>query len=210
MNTNVQLLTEKEAVGAFYGYSFAGYKSDGTAMFNTPTGGYISADNASETHKMIIGNAQPLFTFGWNNTVRYKNWDASVFFRGVVGNKILNVTRWAYGPQNSVSTNIFMKDAVGSDVKVVDKGHFTDTYLEDGSYIKLDNLTIGYNLKLKENKYIDNLRVYLTGQNLFTITKYSGQDPEVNTTGVWDAGIDYPSFYPTVATVLLGVNISLF
>ena len=179
-------------------------------MFNTPTGGYISADNASEAHKMIIGNAQPLFTFGWNNTVRYKNWDASVFFRGVVGNKILNVTRWAYGPQNSVSTNIFMKDAVGSDVKVVDKGHFTDTYLEDGSYIKLDNLTIGYNFKFKENKYIDNLRVYLTGQNLFTITGYSGQDPEVNTTGVWDAGIDYPDFYPTVATVLLGVNMSLF
>ena len=210
MNTNVQLLTEKEAVGAFYGYSFAGYKSDGTAMYNTPTGGYISADNASESHKQIIGNAQPLFTFGWNNTVRYKNWDASVFFRGVVGNKILNVTRWAYGPQNSVSTNIFMKDAVGTDVKVVDKGHFTDTYLEDGSYIKLDNLTIGYNFKFKENKYIENLRVYLTGQNLFTITKYSGQDPEVNTTSVWDAGIDYPDFYPTVATILLGVNISLF
>ena len=210
MNTNVQLLTEKEAVGAFYGYSFAGYKSDGTAMYNTPTGGYISAANASESHKMIIGNAQPLFTFGWNNTVRYRNWDAAIFFRGVVGNKILNVTRWAYGPQNSVSTNIFMKDAVGSNVKVVDKGHFTDTYLEDGSYIKLDNLTIGYNFKFKENNYIDRLRVYLTGQNLFTITKYSGQDPEVNTTGVWDAGIDYPSFYPTVATVLLGVNISLF
>ena len=210
MNTNVQILTEKEVVGSFYGYSFAGYKSDGTVMFNTPTGGYISADNASESHKMIIGNAQPIFTYGWNNSVRYKNWDASVFFRGVVGNKILNVTRWAYGPQSSVPTNIFMKDAVGSDVKVVDKGHFTDQYLEDGSYIKLDNLTIGYNLKLKENKYIDNLRVYLTGQNLFTITKYSGQDPEVNTTGVWDAGIDYPSFYPTVATVLLGVNISLF
>ena len=210
MNTNVQILTEKEVVGSFYGYSFAGYKSDGTVMFNTPTGGYISADNASESHKMILGNAQPILTYGWNNSVRYKNWDASVFFRGVIGNKILNVTRWAYGPQSSVPTNIFMKDAVGSDVKVVDKGHFTDQYLEDGSYIKLDNLTIGYNLKLKENKYIDNLRVYLTGQNLFTITKYSGQDPEVNTTGVWDAGIDYPSFYPTVATVLLGVNISLF
>ena len=209
MNTNVQLLTEKEAVGAFYGYSFAGYKSDGTAMFNTPTGGYISADNASESHKMIIGNAQPIFTFGWNNTVRYKNWDASVFFRGVVGNKVLNVTRWAYGPQSSVSTNIFMKDAVGTDVKVVDKGHFTDTYLENGSYLKLDNLTVGYNFKLKENNYIENLRVYFTGQNLFTITGYSGQDPEVNTTGVWDAGIDYPDFYPTVATILFGVNMSL-
>ena len=210
MNTNVQLLTEKEAVGAFYGYKFAGYKKDGTPMYYTPSGGYVSSDNATESHKQIIGNAQPLFTYGWNNTVRYKNWDASVFFRGVYGNKVLNVTRWAYGPQGSVSTNIFMKDAVGKNVKVVDKGHFTDTYLEDGSYLKLDNLTIGYNFKFNENKYIESLRVYLTGQNLFTITKYSGQDPEVNTTGVWDAGIDYPSFYPTVATVLLGVNISLF
>ena len=210
MNTNVQLLTEGEAVGSFYGYSFAGYKSDGTAMFNTPTGGYIQAVNASEGHKQIIGNAQPLFTYGWNNTIRWKNLDATLFFRGVVGNKILNVTRWAYGPQKSASTNIFMKDAVGSDVKYSDKGHFTDQYLEDGSYIKLDNVTIGYNFKFKENKYIESLRVYLTAQNVFTITKYSGQDPEVNTTGVWDAGIDYPDFYPNVATVLLGVNISLF
>ena len=210
MNTNVQLLTEGEAVGAFYGYSFAGYKSDGTAMYNTPSGGYVSADNASEGHKMVIGNAQPLFTYGWNNSIRWKNLDATVFFRGVVGNKILNVTRWAYGPQKSVPTNVFMKDAVGKDVKYSDKGHFSDQLLEDGSYIKLDNITVGYNFKFKENKYIESLRLYLTAQNVFTITKYSGQDPEVNTTSVWDAGIDYPDFYPNVATVLLGVNISLF
>ena len=100
-----------------------------------------------------------------------------------------------------------LKDAVGNDVKVVDKGHFTDTYLEDGSYIKLDNLTIGYNFKFKENKYVDNLRLYLTGQNLFTITSYSGQDPEINTTSVGESGIDYPNFYPRVATVMLGVNL---
>jgi hypothetical protein len=210
MNTNVQLLTEGEAVGAFYGYSFAGYKSDGTAMFNTPAGGYIAAENANNGHRMIVGNAQPLFTYGWNNTIRYKNWDATMFFRGVFGNKILNVTRWAYGPQKEMSTNVFIKDAVGDNVKYVDKGHFTDTLLEDGSYIKLDNITLGYNFKFKENKYIESMRVYLTAQNVFTLTKYSGQDPEVNTTGVWDAGIDYPSFYPNVATVLMGVNISLY
>ena len=210
MNTNVQLLTEGEAVGAFYGYSFAGYKSDGTAMFNTPAGGYIAAENANNGHRMIVGNAQPLFTYGWNNTIRYKNWDATMFFRGVFGNKILNVTRWAYGPQKETSTNVFIKDAVGDNVKYVDKGHFTDTLLEDGSYIKLDNITLGYNFKFKENKYIESMRVYLTAQNVFTLTKYSGQDPEVNTTGVWDAGIDYPSFYPNVATVLMGVNISLY
>ena len=210
MNTNVQLLVEGQPVGSFYGYSVAGYQSDGTLIYNTPIGGHVRVGNASEGHKMIIGNAQPLFTYGWNNSIRYRNWDATVFFRGVFGNKILNVTRWAYGPVSSASTNIFMKDAVGDDVKLSDKGHFTDTLLEDGSYIKLDNITVGYNFKLKETKYIESMRVYLTAQNVFTLTKYSGQDPEVNTTSVWDAGIDYPSFYPNVATVLMGVNISLF
>ena len=74
--------------------------------------------------------------------------------------------------------------------------------------MKIDNITLGYTFKFKEKSLVDNLRLYLTGQNLATITSYSGQDPEVNTTNVWSAGIDYCDFYPTVATVLFGVNIS--
>ena len=214
MNTNTQILIEGETVGAFYGYKYAGSKSDGTWMYETPAGGYVSATNASEGHRQIIGNAQPLFTYGWNNVIRYKNLDVTVFFRGVFGNKILNVTRWAYGPQSSQSLNVFMKDAVGDnklgEVVYSNKAQFSDFYLEDGSYLKLDNLTVGYTFKFKENKYIQSLRLYATGQNLFTLTSYSGQDPEVNTTGVWDAGIDYPDFYPTVATFLLGFNLSLY
>lgn len=210
MNTNTQILIEGQPVGAFYGLDFAGFKSDGTWMFNTPEGGVVSGANATEGHRQVIGNAQPLFTFGWNNNVRYKNWDASLFFRGVFGNKILNLTRWAYGPQDSQTFNVFMKDIDGADTVLSDKAHFSSYYLEDGSYIKLDNLTVGYTFNLKENKFIRSARIYATGQNLLTITKYSGQDPEVNTTGVWDAGIDWCSFYPTVATFLIGVNISLY
>lgn len=210
MNTNTQILIEGKPVGSFYGYSFKGFKSDGTWMYNTPAGGVVSAANATYAHRQVIGNAQPLFTFGWNNVLRYKNWDFTAFFRGVVGNKILNLTRWAYGPQASASMNIFMKDVNKSNTIYADKSHFSDFYLEDGSYVKLDNLTLGYNLPIKNNKYIQSMRIYLTGQNLFTITAYSGQDPEVNTTGVWDAGIDNCDFYPTVATILFGINISLF
>ena len=209
MNTNTQILIEGEPVGAFYGLDFAGFKSDGTWMFNTPEGGVVSGANATEGHRQVIGNAQPLLTFGWNNTLRYKNWDASLFFRGVYGNKILNLTRWAYGPQDSQTFNVFMKDINGAKTVLSDKAHFSSYYLEDGSYVKLDNLTIGYTFNLKDNKFIRSARIYATGQNLLTITKYSGQDPEVNTTGVWDAGIDWCSFYPTVATFLVGVNISL-
>lgn len=206
MNTNTQILIEGQSVGAFYGYKFLTIK-DGTWYYETPAGGIVDGAGAAEGYRQVLGSAQPWFTFGWNNTLRYKNFDASVFFRGVVGNKILNLTRWAYGPRAEAADNIFMKDVYDGCV-YANKEQFSDYYLEDGSYIKLDNITLGYNFKLKETSLINSLRVYMTGQNLFTLTGYSGQDPEVDTTGVWSAGIDYCDFYPTVATLLFGVNIS--
>ncbi len=207
MNTNTQILIEGQSVGSFYGYKYLAMK-DGNWYFQTPAGGVVDTSTAAEAYRQVIGNAQPWFTFGWNNTVRWKNLDASIFFRGVVGNDILNLTRWAYGPLANVSGNIFMKDVKSSGTIYTNKTLFSDYYLEDGSYIKLDNVSVGYTFKLKEESLIDNLRIYLTGQNLITVTKYSGMDPEINTTSVWNAGIDYCDFYPTVATVMFGVNIS--
>lgn len=208
MNTNTQILIEGQSVGAFYGYKFLGFNSDGLWIYSTPAGGYTDSNTASETYRQVIGNAQPLFTFGWNNTIRYKNFDATVFFRGVYGNDVLNVTRWAYGPQKSQSLNVFVDDATAENVIYSNKTQFSNYYLEDGSYIKLDNITIGYTHNLPEGSSIEKLRFYITGQNLLTITKYSGLDPEVDTNSVWGAGIDYCDFYPTVATVLFGVNLT--
>ena len=207
MNTNTQILIEGQSVGAFYGYKFLAIK-DGNWYFKTPAGGVVDTSTAAEAYRQVIGNAQPLFTYGWNNTIRWKNVDASLFFRGVYGNDVLNLARWAYGPRESAADNVFMKDITKKKTVYSNKALFTDYYLEDGSYIKLDNVTVGYTFNFKENSLVDNLRIYLTGQNLLTITKYSGQDPEVNTTSVWDAGIDYCDFYPTVANVQFGLNIS--
>lgn len=207
MNTNTQILIEGQSVGTFYGYKLLTIK-DGVWYYQTPAGGVIDSAGAAEGYRQPLGNAQPWFTFGWDNSFRYKNFDATVFLRGVVGNKILNLTRWAYGPRPSAADNIFMKDVSKTNTVLSNKEQFSDYYLEDGSYVKLDNITVGYTFKLKEKSLIDHLRVYVTGQNLATLTAYSGQDPEVNTTSVWSAGIDYCDFYPTVATVLFGVNIS--
>lgn len=208
MNTNTQILIEGQSVGAFYGYKFLGIK-DGTWYYSTPAGGVVDGAGASDGYRQVIGNAQPWFTFGWNNSVRYKNFDLSIFLRGVVGNKILNLTRWAYGPRAMAADNIFMKDVKLKDgVVYANKEQFSDYYLENGSYMKIDNITLGYNFKFKESNLVDRLRIYITGQNLATITGYSGQDPEVDTTSVWSSGIDYCDFYPTVATVLFGLNIS--
>ena len=212
MNTNTQILIEGETVGTFYGYKLYKVQEDGSWMFRTPAGGYTS--DPSENQRMALGSAQPWFTYGWNNVLRYKKFDFTAFFRGVIGNKILNVTRWAYGPnQPSIpgtpteSMNIFMKDV--EDGIYTNKKNFSDYYLESGSYVKLDNITVGYSLPVKGNNYLQSLRVYVTGQNLLTLTSYSGQDPEVNTTSVWNSGIDYPSFYPKVSTFLVGINLNL-
>ena len=207
MNTNTQILIEGQSVGTFYGYKLLTIK-DGVWYYQTPAGGVVDGAGAAEGYRQPLGNAQPWFTFGWDNSFKYKNFDATVFLRGVVGNKILNLTRWAYGPRPSAADNIFMKDVSKTNTVLSNKEQFSDYYLEDGSYVKLDNITVGYTFKLKEKSLIDHLRVYVTGQNLATLTAYSGQDPEVNTTSVWSAGIDYCDFYPTVATVLFGVNIS--
>jgi hypothetical protein len=84
----------------------------------------------------------------------------------------------------------------------------SDYWLEDGSFLKCDNITLGCNVPLKPNKYVKNLRIYVTGQNLFTITSYSGLDPEVSISSINDSGIRYVGFYPTVSSYLLGVNVT--
>ncbi|MBQ2248391.1 MAG: SusC/RagA family TonB-linked outer membrane protein [Tidjanibacter sp.] len=208
MNTNTQILIEGESVGAFYGLKFYQIDETGRWIYRTPAGGYCDDATAVDAYRQVIGNAQPLFTFGWNNSFRYKNFDATIFFRGVYGNDVLNLTRWAYGPRPTQADNLFMKDVNGTNVTYTNKANFSDYYLEDGSYIKLDNVTIGYTHRLPNDAAVKSLRVYVTAQNLLTITKYSGLDPEVDTNSVWSAGIDYCDFYPTVATVLFGLNLS--
>ena len=216
MNTNTQILVEGQSIGEFYGYSFLGIKSDGSWVYTTPAGGYTSSP--VEGHRQTLGNAQPAVTYGWNNTVKWRDLDLTIFVRGVIGNKVLNVTRLSYGPQKSMSSNVFMYDVKnhyyqnGQDKGIVytNKTDFSNYYLEDGSYLKLDNITVGYTFRFKENKYAQSLRLYATAQNLFTISKYSGQDPEVNTTDVWSAGIDGVGFYPSTASCMIGVNLTLF
>ena len=207
MNTNTQILIEGQSVGAFYGYEFYGFSKD-KWVYITPKGDYTTDDTINESYRKVIGNAQPLFTYGWNNSFRYKNFDATIFVRGVYGNDVLNVTRWAYGPQSSQSLNVFVKDATAEKVRYTNKSQFSSYYLEDGSYLKVDNITVGYTHKFPKGSSIENLRFYLTAQNVLTLTKYSGLDPEVDTNSVWSAGIDYCDFYPTVATVLFGVNLT--
>ena len=146
--------------------------------------------------------------YGWNNTIRWKNLDISLFFRGVVGNQALNVARWVYAAaKGSNGLNVFMKDVRTFGETTYFQKDFSDYYLEDASYLKLDNITVGYNIPLPENKYCHKLRVHFTVQNVFTVSKYSGMDPaRINTTSVEQTGIDYVNFYPSTRQFQFGVN----
>ena len=227
-NTYTQILVEGGSVGAFYGQKIAiGGESgldnaaenfyygqpmiqNGVIYYRLASGGVSQAP--SDGDRTIIGSAQPAITFGWNNTIKWKDLDITLFFRGVAGNKILNLTRWAYGAETSTSLNVFMYDIKNhpNGIYNTDKRFFSNRYLEDGSYLKLDNITVGYTFRFKDNKYINSLRLYGTLQNVFTITAYSGQDPEVNTSSVWSPGIDYADFYPRTGSFQLGVHLNLF
>ena len=208
-----QLLKEGGTIGEWYGYKFLGINSSGKWVYEDQYGSPTT--NPQTADKRYLGSAQPVLTYGWNNTIRWKDLDITLFFRGVIGNKILNVTRYQYTPDGTdVSTNynFFVKDVKnGYNGKPVyaDYQNFSDYWLEDGSYLKCDNITVGYTFRFKENKYIRSLRLYGTANNVFTITSYSGLDPEVNTSSLDASGVDSNNFYPKTGNFLFGVNLNL-
>lgn len=216
-----QVLEEGGLVGQFYGYKFAGYNSKGEMQYYDQYGGKTSKPTAAD--KQYLGSAQPAVTYGWNNTVKWRDLDITIFLRGVIGNKILNASRFMYTPDESwvkdgtTNYNFFAKDVFSgkgpeknNGAVYADYGHFSDYWLENGSYLKCDNITVGYTFRFKENKYARSLRLYATGQNLFTISSYSGLDPEVNTSCIDYPGVDINNFYPKTASFLFGVNLNLF
>jgi len=175
-----------------------------------------------EKDRTFIGNPNPDYVYGFNFNLRYKGWNISALFNGVYGNDIANgmllqldnaegrefaniMPRAYYNawrPDSPSNTHPRIGYRTEGQIAI------TDRIIEDGSYLRLNNLTIGYDIPVSENKFINNLNVYIAGQNLFTWTNYSGYDPEVSTflfTGLingvdWNSGIN-------ARNVLMGVNI---
>lgn len=212
-----QILEEGGIVGQFYGYKFLGFNSEGKWVYEDQYGSPTTSPTTAD--KKYLGSAQPIITYGWNNTVKWRDLDLTIFLRGVLGNKVLNATRFMYTPDGtdpSTEYNFFVKDvasgrgpAVNNGAVFADYEHFSDYWLESGSYLKCDNITVGYTFKFPESNYIRSLRIYATGQNLFTITSYSGLDPEINTSIIDYPGIDINNYYPKTGSFLFGLNLNL-
>lgn len=173
--------------------------------------------------KTVIGNPHPDFTFGFTNNFKYKNFDLSIFLQGSVGNDIMNLTR-RNGTSNSLlyqnqlvealdywtptNTDTNIPRPIGSTSNY--NLEISDRYVEDGSYVRIQNLTLGYSLpsSLLSKVKISRLKVYGSVQNLYTFTKYSGYDPEIGSfnQNVLLSGVDNGR-YPTPRTYSLGINL---
>ena len=207
-NATLQLLKVGYPVGQFFTLSYAGKDANGVSQFNKRDGTKTTGATTPGigTDYWYSGDAQPSLLMGWSNTLKYKNFDLNVFFRGVFGNKIFNATRADLSYVVASTANNILNSAAADKINDNKNSFYSDRYIENGSYVRLDNATLAYNFS-NPVKYVNSIRIYTSVNNLFTITKYTGIDPEINQGGV-APGIDYNNFYPKTRTILFGVNVS--
>ena len=157
------------------------------------------------TDYTTIGEAQPLLTYGISNNLTYKEWELSFFIRGVYGNDVLNFSKMSYANLQWLPGANVLSDALTMGLK--QSPYYNSYYIEDGSFARLDNLTLAYSLLPQNMLGISRIRFYATTHNLFTLTKYKGVDPEVPMHGL-DPGVEGRDYYPKTTTYLLGINVT--
>ncbi len=193
------------AVGNFYGKRFAGFTNDGKFLFYKADGSTGTAAEMSQEDLTVIGNGIPKYMASFNSYLRYKNFDLTLFFRGKFDYDILNLKQLYFGNKNWLPNNV-LESAVTKNKHITDDPQYSDYYLENGDFVKLDNVTLGYSFDMQNSSYVRNLRIYVTARHLFTFTGYSGIDPEVQDTG-FETGIDGRGFYPAIRSFTIGLDL---
>jgi hypothetical protein len=221
-------------LGDFWGLKSVGVSSNGVVIVQVKddNGNWVNREfdtkYNTKSNRQRLGNGLPQLIAGWSHTIRYKDFDLQLQFTGQFGYKILNEQRCFY-ENNSIAYNRLKSsakyypavdlnlnpvlDANGNQLMVQYSSSMSQGFwsgeLENGDFVKLQTATFGYTVPLSQylKKYINKLRVYLTGNNLFCITSYSGLDPEVSNSFL-TPGIDSRDKYPTVRSFTLGMNIT--
>lgn len=207
-----QRIMEGEPIGTFYTYQYAGTVNGRSEYYVLDENGNRTGEttnNPSLKDRSITGCAQPKLNAGWNNTLTYKNWSLNAFITGVFGNDVYNSARAHYTSAQMFSDgkNV-LKEFLNNPASDASGSLPSDRFIEKGSYVRLQTLSLSYTFRNCFNDWIQDLTLYGTANNLFTITNYKGLDPEVNMGGI-DPGIDYRwSRYPHTRTFMVGVKIN--
>jgi len=224
INTSIQVIKPGSPLGAFYLIPWEGVYSqdDATLGFKAGDNHYRDVDGNKSIgyeDRVVSGNANPKFQFGFNNDLSWKNLSMNIFFQGSQGNKIFNGTYAAVGapssdikyPTLAESANYWTKNnpnATWADpASKTGRSYVESTqYLQDGSYARLKNLSLAYTFNRKMTGFGD-IRLSISGQNLFTVTNYKGFDPEADSMGNSDVstGIDLGAF-PNPRSITIGLN----
>ena len=226
-STNLIRIATGEKLGQIWGPVFSGQiDADGAPIMEDLNGdGVIKADQgdalAEDGDFKELGNAFPDFTLGWTNQFFYQNWELNMFFRGAFGHSLVNTYRAFYEPIDPGAINSYNRVITDKAVEGLTVSQFSSLYVEKADFIKLDNITLAYNFDLSNIGYVNSVRAYATVQNAFTITSYTGIDPEpvyvdignvdnggrLGTPDVLSPGIDRRNNYFTSRIFTVGVNI---
>ncbi|MBI9066795.1 MAG: SusC/RagA family TonB-linked outer membrane protein [Salinivirgaceae bacterium] len=208
-------IEEDQPLGNFYLYEFA-YIQDGDAFYknnfkeNPDEEDFLRADDEGldNLDRKIKGNATPDIELSWsNNLTFYKNITLDFSFRALLGQQVYNHTRGYFATPNHIAERNLVTEAAD----YVNQDYFdlfkkpTDLFLEDASFLRLDYISLGYNFNFDNNNYFKSLKLSISSNNLFVITKYSGSDPEMTIDGL-DYGVDNFNVYPKTRTFSFGVN----
>jgi iron complex outermembrane receptor protein len=201
--TRVQIITNDQPIGTFYGRVFEGFDANGLSVYKKDAKGNELLE--------YLGSALPDYTFSFNTRLQFRNLDFSMFWYGMQGNKVYNNTANALFVKGSLNSGSNVTKAVrNSNESVSNSNAFSSRFIEDGSFLRLSNVTLGYTFRNKKISWLNMVRFYVTGNNLLLITDYSGYDPEVNTdaneNGVPSLGINYTN-YPRARTFTFGVSV---
>ena len=206
-----------QRVDLWYGPKAVGISADGKWMIeNVETGEaeeYVPAMDNNDTYCQVLGHALPDLYMGMNHRLRYKGFDLGLQFTGQFGFQILNEGRveyesYYYTQYNHLKSLLVAPFADGNVLsRNMNSKQWTSAHLEKGDFLKLKNASFGYTFNLKDNPYLTAARLYVAATNLFTITRYSGLDPELSNADLWYFGHESSTKYPPVRTLTVGVNL---
>lgn len=195
-----QRLIEGQSLGAFYGPVWEGVGEDGRDELKNSIAGTVAESNWE-----YLGSAYPDVTIGWSNTLTYRNWDLSFTLRASIGGKVFNNMRAEFENINGIGLKNIMASWLDN-TDFTGPVTYSSKYLEDATYLKLDNISLGYRIPFKPTSKISHIKLYFAVQNVFCLTGYSGVDPEVSLMGL-TPGIESTTYYPRTREFTFGMNI---
>ena len=205
---NLQRIEEGESLGNFYMWKYAGHTPEGEWLVYDKDGDIIRASQASDDDRQKVGNGMPKFTMSMTHSFRYRNFDLALFFRGAFFYDIFNIHDFYYGTRNFTGNRLQKAYGKNYDISGSANPVVCDYFLERGDYLKLDMVTLGYTFRPKDWKFLERIRVYATGKNLITLTKFSGVDPasyQVN--GLTPGASSSRTYFPSTRQLIVGLQV---